>query len=229
VSLFELGRVFAPPVAGETLPVEHLHLATARSGRLLRAPYEPDRDVTVHDLIAVVEALAQALRLADWRLVATSAPGFHPVRAAAVVVDGTGIGTVGEVDNDVIGALALPAPVVACEIDVDALLGATRAPVAARPVSRYPASAIDLAFVLSDDVPAASVLRTLRDAGGEVLEAVQLFDIFRSDALGPGRVSLAFALRFRATDHTLTDAEVGELRRQCIDAVTTAHAAELRG
>ena len=56
-----------------------------------------------------------------------------------------------------------------------------------------------------------------------------LFDVFRSEALGPGQVSLAFALRFRAADRTLTDADVGALRRECIDAVVSAFGAELRG
>jgi phenylalanyl-tRNA synthetase beta chain len=69
---------------------------------------------------------------------------------------------------------------------------------------------------------------TLRDAVGELLEHVQLFDVFRSDALGPGKVSLAFSLRFRAPDRTLTDDEVGRLRQTAIDAVKTAHGAELR-
>ena len=78
-------------------------------------------------------------------------------------------------------------------------------------------------------MPAGAVLRTLREAGGELLESVRLFDVFRSEALGAGKVSLAFALKFRAPDRTLTDAEVGELRQQCIDAVVSAFGAELRG
>jgi len=212
VSLFELGRVFAQVAAADALPVERLHVCMARAGRLVQTPYEPDRDVTIHDLTAVVEALAQELRLADWRLVGASPPGFHPVRAA-----------------NVLAALALTGPVVACEIDVDTLLASERVPRAARPVSRFPASAIDLAFVVANDVPAGNIVRTLREAGGDLLESVRTFDIFRSDALGPGRVSLAFALQFRADDHTLTDAEVGELRHKCIGAVTGAYAAELRG
>ena len=229
VSLFELGHVFAPPGAGSTLPIERLHLAAARSGQFARAPFEPDRDVTVHDMVAVVEALAQELRLADWELVAASPPGFHSVRAARIVVDGDEIGAVGEVDPAVLGALALVGPVVACELDADALLASARVPLTARPVSRFPASTIDLAFVVSDDVPAGALLAALRTTGGELLESVQLFDVFRSDALGPGKVSLAFALRFRAVDRTLTDAEVGELRTQCIGAAKSAFGAELRG
>jgi phenylalanyl-tRNA synthetase beta chain len=229
VSLFELGRVFSEPAAGATLPVERLALCAARAGHVVQSPYEPDRDVTIHDLTAVVEALAQELRLADWRLVSASPAGFHPVRAANVVVGGENIGAVGEIDAEVLAALAISGPVVACEIDVDVLLASERVPRAARPVSRYPASAIDLAFVVADTVPADSILRTLREAAGELLESVRTFDIFRSDTLGAGRVSLAFSLQFRAVDHTLTDVEVGELRAKIIDAVAAAHAAELRG
>ncbi len=59
-------------------------------------------------------------------------------------------------------------------------------------------------------------------------ESKRLFDVFRSASIGAGRVSLAFALRFRATDRTLTDDEVAALRQGCIDAVTETHAAQLR-
>ncbi|HTD50271.1 MAG TPA: phenylalanine--tRNA ligase subunit beta [Acidimicrobiia bacterium] len=229
VSLFEIGHVFAPPVPGATLPVERLHLAAVRAGHIVRTPYEPDREVTVHDIVAVVEAVAQELRLADWNLVAASRPGFHPVRTARIMVDGADVGTVGEIDGDVIAAFALNGPVVAYEIDADLLLAASRVPLTAQPISRYPTSTIDLAFVVADDVPAGVVLTALRDAGGQLLESVRVFDVFRSETLGPGRVSLAFALTFRAPDRTLTDGEVGELRRRGIDAVTSAFGAELRG
>ena len=96
-------------------------------------------------------------------------------------------------------------------------------------MSPFPPANVDLAFVVVDAVPAASILATLRDAGGDALEDVHVFDVFRADALGPGRVSLAYALRFRARDRTLTDDEVGRLRQRCIDAVVSRHGAELRG
>ena len=69
----------------------------------------------------------------------------------------------------------------------------------------------------------------MRTAAGELLEDVSLFDVFRTEALGAGRKSLTFALRFRAPDRTLTDAEVASVRARAIDAVVSAHSAELRG
>ena len=126
VALFELGSVFAPPKAGDTLPEERMHLAAVRAGRLRRAPHEPDRDLAPHDAVAVVQAVAEELRLADWRLEAAAAPGFHPVRTAAVVVDGACAGYVGEIAPDVVAAFDLPASAVGFELDVAALRGGTR-------------------------------------------------------------------------------------------------------
>ncbi len=81
--------------------------------------------------------------------------------------------------------------------------------------------------MVDETVPAATMVATLRAAAGDVLEDVRPFDEFRGDQVGPGRKSVAFALRFRA-DHTLTQAEVAELRQRCIDAVSTTHGAKLR-
>ena len=87
---------------------------------------------------------------------------------------------------------------------------------------------VDLAFVLDVAVPAGAVSTTLRTAAGDLLEDVRVFDDFRSDAFGSERRSLAFGLRFRAPDRTLTDEEVAVLRQGCIDAVIREHGASLR-
>jgi phenylalanyl-tRNA synthetase beta chain len=228
VALFESGTVFAPPGPDATLPAEHRSLAFARAHHVRRAPHEPDRDVDVYDATAAFDAVAQELRITDIRLEPSAVPGFHPTRAARILVDGRAVGAIGEVAATVVDALALAGPVVACEVDVDALLAAARTDRMSRPVSRFPASTVDLAFVVDDTIPAAAIESTLTRAGGELLEHVALFDVFRSDALGRGRVSLAFSLRFRALDHTLTDDEMSALRQACIDAVVAAHGAELR-
>jgi phenylalanyl-tRNA synthetase beta chain len=185
--------------------------------------------VAAADLVAAIEAIAEELRVADVQLEAATGPGFHPVRAAHVLVDGALVGIVGEVGAEVVSALDLPAPVHAFELDVHALRAGRSAPRSSRVISRFPASTIDLAFVVDDTEPAGAILRTLETAAGEMCEHVELFDVFRSDALGDGRVSLAFSLRFRSPDHTLTDEEVAASRRRAIDAVIGAHRAELRG
>jgi phenylalanyl-tRNA synthetase beta chain len=229
LALFELGHVFAAPPAGELLPDERDHLAVLFTGARARSPVEPDREVDVYDAVDALTAVADALEVADLRLVAAPAPGFDRARSAAVVVDGSTIGHVGALAPGVAEAFGAPVPVVAVEVHVDGLFAAARRDRAFRAPSRYPASSIDLAFVLAEAVPAGDVVRTIRDAVGDLLEDVRVFDEFRAEVLGPGRRSLAFALRFRAPDHTLTDTETGELRQAAIDAVTRTHDAELRG
>ena len=80
-----------------------------------------------------------------------------------------------------------------------------------------------------DVVWAGAVEETLARVGGDLLVDQTLFDVYRGEGLPRGHRSLAFRLRFCALDHTLTDEEVGEARRRCIEAVESAHRAALRG
>jgi phenylalanyl-tRNA synthetase beta chain len=142
------------------------------------------------------------------------------------------IGVVGEVDPAVLAAFGLDPDrqrVGWFEIDLDLLLDdAPRRPRTVAAISRFPSSDVDLAFVVDDATAAADVATTLRGAGSDMLESLELFDVYRGSTLPPATRSLAYRLRFCALDHTLTDAEVGELRQRCIDAVARAHGASLR-
>jgi phenylalanyl-tRNA synthetase beta chain len=233
VALFEMGRVFLTPLdrpAGAgPLPDEPEHVALAWAGHVRRRPLEDDRAVDVYDALDAVRAVLDALGIHDVSLQPDTLTGYRAGRAARVVVGGHDAGTVGEVAPAVLTALGLDAPVVAAELVLDTLLDAVRRDRTFRTPSRFPASSIDLAFVLADTVATADVLATLRGSAGDALEDVRLFDVFTNDAFGPGRRSLAFALRFRVSDRTLTDADVAAFRQDAIDAVIAAHDAELRG
>jgi phenylalanyl-tRNA synthetase beta chain len=229
LALFELGHVFLAPRPGDLLPDERDHVAVVLAARVTRAPVEGDRDVDVYDAVDALRAIAETLELDSVELTRGAAPGFVAERSASIVLDGTVAGHVGELSDDVVDRFGVAAPAVAFELDLDMLFRAPRRDRAFRTPSRYPSSSIDLAFVLDESVTTEAVVRTLRDAAGPLLEEVRCFDEFRADALGPRRRSLAFALRFRAPDRTLTDAEVGAARAACIDAVQANHRAELRG
>ena len=239
VALFEMGRVFLVSsdrrrADDNPLPDEPEHVALAWAGSIRRRPLEDDRPVDVYDAVDAVTVVLDTLGIVDVTLEPASLTGYRPGRAARLVIDGQAAGTVGEVASEVLTALGLDtagidAPVVAAELVLDTLLDARRRDRAFRAPSRFPASTIDLAFVAADTVAAADVIGTLRSSAGDLLEDVRTFDVFRSDAMGDGRRSLAFRLRFRAPDRTLTDADVGVLRQAAIDAVRSAHGAELRG
>jgi phenylalanyl-tRNA synthetase beta chain len=172
--------------------------------------------------------LVAGLRVDGVTLDAGRAPGLHPTRSAAVRVADGAIGWVGEVDPDVVAAWGLDGRVGWLQVELAPLFAARRADEGVRPVSRFPSSDIDLAFSVPDDVPAGAVGATLLEAGAPLVEWVRLFDVFRGAGVPAGQRSLAFRLRFAAPDRTLTDAERGELRRRCVDAVERAHGAALR-
>jgi phenylalanyl-tRNA synthetase beta chain len=217
VHLFEVGHVFAQPQPGEVLPVERERLAVALAGG----------DAT--EAKRVWDVLAGDFKLEGVEIEASDRPGLHPTRSARILASGTPVGEIGEVDPAALEAYEIEGRVGWVDVDLEALLHAPRHPAVFRPVSRFPASDIDLAFVVDESVPAATVEKTLRQAGGELLTEIRLFDVFRGPQLGEGRRSLAYRLRFNALDHTLTDEEVGEIRRRCIEAVQSALPATLRG
>jgi phenylalanyl-tRNA synthetase beta chain len=219
VRLFEIGRTFGLPQPGTVTPTETETLAVVVAGT--------GADARLAARTWAV--LARALRLADVRMTATALPGLHPTRSATLTgADGSALGQVGEVDPEVSAAYGLAGRVGWVQVDLVPLLAQPRLTDQARAVSRFPASDVDLAFVVDLDVPADEVARTLRAAGGELAESVALFDVYRSAQLGPGRRSLAYRMRLRAPDRTLTDAELAARRQEVIDAVAAAHGAELR-
>jgi phenylalanyl-tRNA synthetase beta chain len=229
VGLFEIGHIFLPPPEGQTLPDEREHLAVVLAGTVFRLPHEPNRPVDGHDVVGRLETVAEALALADWSLEPGDSAGFAPGRAAVMVVDGAPVGAVGEIAPAVRATMGLTGPVAALEVNLSRLLVARRTERRSVTPSRYPASNIDLAFVVDESVPAGAARRTLARAAGDLLEDIRLFDVFRSEALGPNKKSIAFGLRFRARDRTLTDEEVGGLRQRLIDAMAKDHGASLRG
>ncbi|MET0628820.1 MAG: phenylalanine--tRNA ligase subunit beta [Acidimicrobiia bacterium] len=231
IALFEQGRVFLAPLTtnGVPLPDEPEHVAAVVAGVVRRSPVEADRPVDVHDAVDALHAVADALHVLELELIAADTPGYRRGRSARVIAGGRDVGAVGEVAADVLDALNLVSPVVAFELDAGALADAPRRAQTYVAPSRFPASLVDLAFVVDESVPAAAIERTLRRAGGDALEDVRCFDEFRGDALGDGRRSLAFSLRFRSAERTLSEIDVATLRRQAIDAVVAAHSATLRG
>jgi phenylalanyl-tRNA synthetase beta chain len=228
VAVFELGHVFLAPVDGGLLPREPERVGAVVCGAVRRAPVEPDRPVDGYDAVDLELTVLDALVVAGAELVADDVVGFDSTAAARVVVGDAVAGVVGVLAAGTVEATEVEAPVVAFELDLDVLDAAPRRDRQFRSLSPFPPSGIDLAFVVGDDVPAARIATTLRAALGAVLEDVRCFDEFRDPRLGEGKRSLAFALRLRAPDRTLTDTDLADLRTRAIDAVTTSHAATLR-
>jgi phenylalanyl-tRNA synthetase beta chain len=215
--LFEIDHVYRPAAEGELLPDEREYLAVALAGE--EAPAA----------VAVLDLLERALALPNVRLQSDRAPGLHPTRTAEVVIAGRPRGYVGEVDPTVLENYGVEGRVAWIELDLGELLNGPLGSRKYTPVSKFPSSDIDLAFEVPDDVAASAVELSLRKGGGALLQTVELFDVYRGDGVAEGSRSLAYRLRFQATDRTLTDAEVAEARQSCIDQAAKKANAALRG
>ena len=182
------------------------------------------------DAIAAARLVAEVVGV---ELVATADaehPPWHPGRCARLTtVDGTLVGHAGELHPNVVATLGLPARASAFELDLDVLLAAASPePVQAVPVSTFPVAKEDIALVVDASVPAADVLDAVRTGAGEVLEDVRLFDVYTGAQVGDGRKSLAFSLRLRADDRTLTAQEAAAVRDAVVAEAHRRFGATLR-
>ncbi|GAA1490343.1 phenylalanine--tRNA ligase subunit beta [Brachybacterium sacelli] len=161
-----------------------------------------------------------------------SAP-FHPGRAGELRITGADgepavIGHAGELHPAVVKEFALPARASALELDLEALIASAPGVVRAAPVSTYPLAKEDFAFVVEDSVPASAVEAAIVVGIGDLAEDVHLFDVYTGDQIGDGKKSLAFAVRLRSSEGTLSAEEIGEARARCIATVGTAVGGVLR-
>ncbi|MDO5730381.1 phenylalanine--tRNA ligase subunit beta [Corynebacterium sphenisci] len=222
------GRPPAEEIAAvlDSLPAQPLHVATVACGRMeLDTPWGPGRDYTAADAIESARVVARAAGV-ELELAAAEHLPWHPGRCAELRVAGAVVGHAGELHPAVCRAANLPERTCAMELDLDALPLTEHLP--APRLSSFPAVHQDLALVVDDAVPAATVQATIAEGAGELLEQVRLFDVYRSEALGEGRRSLAFALRFRAMDRTLTEDEASAARLAAAELARTRHGAQPR-
>jgi phenylalanyl-tRNA synthetase beta chain len=171
--------------------------------------------------------VAATLRVAITIQTASAAP-WHPGRCGAVLLGGVTIGHAGELHPRVCVAWRVPARTAYAEVDLDALLGAAPALPRAPTISAMPVAKEDVALIVDADVPAAAVLGALRRGAGDLLESVRLFDVYTGDPVPAGSKSLAFSLRFRAPDRTLTEAEAAAARDAAVRAASAATGARQR-
>ncbi|KAB2971805.1 phenylalanine--tRNA ligase subunit beta [Streptomyces sp. SS1-1] len=255
LALFETGLVFQPrdgqAAAGHlpvdrrptdeelaaldaVLPEQPRHVAAVLAGAREQAGWwGPGRPAGWAD---AVEAARLVAREAGAALTVRSGQygPWHPGRCADLVITVDGaervIGHAGELHPRVVKALGLPARTCAMELDLDALEQVGDDTPQAPSISTFPVATQDVALVVDKPVPAAEVEAALREGAGELLEAIRLFDVYENEEqLGDGKKSLAYALRFRAGDRTLTVDEASAARDAAVALAGERTGAVLRG
>ena len=233
VQLYETGKVFFAH-EGRKQPKERGRVAAVLAG----AMGDPAWNVApaafdFFDGKGIVESLARELALPKMRykaIPAEEAPFLQPGRAAEVYSGGTKLGWVGELHPLAVDAFEATAPVVAFELDMEALGKSARIARDYVDVPEFPPVDVDIALVVNEDVTNERLVQCITSAGGKLLADVRLFDVYRDDLrLGAGKKSMAYALTFRAPDRTLTGEEVEKAVEKLKKKVAGATGAEVRG
>ncbi len=232
VQLYETGIVFFG-ANGRKSPKERQRLAGVMAGAMADPSWNTQpAPFDFFDGKGVIEALIRELAIPKPRFKAFSAedaPHLQPGRAAQVFSGGTTLGWVGEIHPLACEAFEAQAPVVAFELDLSALISSARPARDYVDVPVFPAVAMDVAFVVDEDVTHEQLVRSITSAGGKLLYSVQLFDVYRDEQrVGVGKKSMAYALEYRASDRTLTTEEVDKQQARLIKKVCNATGAEVR-
>ncbi len=232
VQLYEIGTLFFGR-ENASAPKERESVAGVLSGSMgdVTWNYKP-MPLRFFDGKGVVEELLSQLRTPKVRFRPADGDDYaflQPGRGAEVLSGGTVLGWVGEIHPDARDVYGIDIPVVAFELNLEALIKGAGAQEAYREFSQFPSVEHDLAIVVDDDVTCEDLERRLRSAGGKLLVGVRLFDVYRDPVrVGAGKKSMAFALTYRADDHTLTSEEVERAHSKLVTKVCKATGGEVR-
>ena len=153
---------------------------------------------------------------------------WHPGRCAELMLDGVVVGHAGELHPRACESAGLPPRSAAAEVDLDVLIAGAARVVPAPAVGTQPLAKEDLALVVDASVPASEVAQALRDGAGDLVESVRLFDVYEGPQVGEGKRSLAFSLRLRAPDRTLSAEELAAAREGAVGEAARRVGAVLR-
>lgn len=212
IRLFEIGMVFRQEQGGL---LQRRQMAGLRTGPAVRVHWsDRARDSDFYDIKQDVDALLQTLHQERVRFVPSTHPALHPGQTAALVRDDAVIGHVGALHPAISARMGFDKPLFLFEIDCDD--AGVSAAAQFHPISKFPAVRRDLAIVVDESVTADACLQAAREAAGDLLRDLQLFDVYRGQGIDSGKKSLALGLIFQTLSSTLTDDEVEQAVRRVL-------------
>jgi phenylalanyl-tRNA synthetase beta chain len=229
LKIFETGRTFIRQGEGKQ-PREHNRAAFLTTGRRYEDRWHfQGLQADFYDLKGCVENILDILRIAapSFRE-GVPEPFLHPGKSCGVFGGETQIGFLGEVHPDVLARMDLTGTVIVCELDRDLLAANYSAKAAFRNIPRFPSSSRDVAFLVRREVAAAEMLRPAADFLEELLEKVQIFDVYEGKNVPEEMKSLGLRFSYRGAERTLTDDEVNEVHTRIVRKIVHATGASIR-
>ncbi len=223
-SLYELYKVYLPKlnddgtVNADQLPDEPHMLTLGTYGRLDFFQFK-----------GVIERILTECRITDVSFEAiTDNPSYHPGRCARILSGNTEIGLFGTIHPLVAKKYGTDSEILAAEINVDLMFSHVGPEHVYQPLPKYPASTRDIAVLCDDDIPVAKMETEIAAAVGSILESISLFDVYKGKNIPDGKKSVAYSLKLRRNDRTLTDVECDDAMQKAISALQEKFAAKLR-
>jgi phenylalanyl-tRNA synthetase beta chain len=227
IRLFEASRTFEQ--TDELLPRERLKLGGVYSSEKAYTLWkEPSEGFYV--VKGVIEALFANIKIEDYTFTPSDEPFLHPGKSADINVSGEKAGFVGVVSPDIIEKLDIKSgpEVLIFELDMERLMSYTSEEAIYRPIPKFPHIERDVALLLDQGVMASEIMSALRSYPSEYIEEVTLFDSYEGGKLPKGKKSLAFSIRYRSGERTLTDEEVEDLHQGLTEHLKEKTGAEVR-
>ena len=228
-AIFELGPVFL--ATANPLPDEPRRVGILLAGRRQEIAWDVPTSAAfdLYDLKGIVVSLLGDLHIDAAFQIAKGITHLHPARAAEVIVNGTSVGSFGELHPKIAASDGLSETILVGEFDLEAILKAVPQRVGYKPFSTFPPAKRDIAVVVANDVPADKVLAVVKAAGGELLTAATLFDVYTGDNIPAGTKSLAYALTYQSPDRTLGEKEIQKAHEKVEGRLKHVLKAQIRG
>lgn len=229
VKLFEVSRIFIDK--GDTLPHEEHHLGAIYFKEKTPSLWKEETP-DFYLVKGAVESLMDELRIHDYTFEAALESFLHPGKSCDIMVSGAKTGFLGVLHPDIVEQLSLRISrpeVLLIEINLDGLLSSVHEEVTYTPIPRYPHIDRDVALIVDESLPASHIIARMKDFPTELIEGMSIFDFYKGKNIPAGKKSLAFSIRYRAKDRTLTDSEIEELHADFVRYVIDRTGGIVRG
>lgn len=228
VSIYEMGAAFITKEDFlSKLPEEKLIIAGLLTGSLPKYWKGGNQLIDFYYVKGILEDLFNNLGLTEVKFSAASLEGYHPGRAAKLLINNDLVGYIGQLHPKVQQQYDLNEAFI-FELDLGGMIENADTEIDYLPLPKYPAIQRDIAIVVEKELEVKDLINTIEESAKELLESLTLFDVYTGEQLGKDKKSIAFSLTFRSREKTLTDEEVSHLSDQILSVLKEKYQAELR-
>ncbi len=229
LKIFELQEVYRRREE-ERLPEERRALTGLVMGVFAGEGWNiPLREADFYDVKGCIERLLAELKIPPPTFTSSEViPYLHPSRGTVITLDGEEIGAVGELHPEVAEAFELPHGVFIFELDLPILSDRSLKEITFTPLPRFPAVDRDVAVTVDEGMSAGEITEIIRGVDNKCIESIEVFDCYRGDPIPSGRKGLAFRIRYRSPDRTLTDEEANEFHQEVLERLEKVSALMVR-